>query len=115
MNDDLTQPHIGQIVDYYPDASTRFAAIIVQSHPSEDSERPTLSLQVFHPNGDIGFKSKVKPVDQNEFDDNNPDQNVLTDRWGYAHEFAILQDEDEEATLGTKTNQHVGTISTNIL
>jgi hypothetical protein len=105
----LTHPYIGLIVDYYPSPSERLPAIVTEVHGNEPGIRPELDLWVFGKEIDL-FK-KIRPVDKQSaiktelFD--------VANCWGYAHEFAILQeaDHDEMTELGTQSNIHVGQIS----
>jgi hypothetical protein len=109
----ILHPYVGLIVDYYPSPSERHAAIIVEVHGNEPATRPQVNLRIFSPNSkdDVYFRNHVRPVEKDSaIETEGPE---LEGRWGYAHEFAILQepDHDEMTELGTNSNLHVGQVS----
>lgn len=107
-----TTPHIGQVLDYYPSPSERLAAICIEVLPigEEFGDRPKVNLFVLFPNGKIDNKLEVLPVSNSNVssDGFSPD---LEGKWGFAHEFAILQKDATDSPLGTNSNEHVGSIS----
>lgn len=105
---DDSLPHIGQIVDYYPSDVERNAAMVVEVQPPEDDFRPTVSLQVFKPDGKICFIANVKPIDTNSDGFASGDLE-LKGHWAFAHEFGLDTEEDDK--LGSQTNDHVGIVS----
>lgn len=109
----ITHPFVGLIVDYYPTPSERHPAMVVEVYGGDPGTRPALNLKVFSPSikGDMYFKAKVEPVDAlSAVESQTPE---LEGRWGYAHEFAILQEVDHDvmSELGTQSNLHVGQVS----
>jgi hypothetical protein len=102
-----TIPKVGDIVDYYSLPTLRVPAIVVEVFQAEDiCSRPHISLFAFYNDGKNCFFQKVPPVDSATIDDETLEPS-LKGRWGFAHEFAILQ-KDVSSPLGTQTNEHVG-------
>lgn len=105
----VSKPYVGLWVDFYPDNSTRCAAVVTEVHPNMgDLHRPKVNLQCFKPDGEIEPWVEV-PAAEAGIDEELPD---LTEKWGYQHEFMLHNDEeDDEDKKGTQTNDHVGEIS----
>lgn len=102
-------PYVGQLVDFYPNNTTRFAALVIEVHETEDiSERPLVNLKVFKPDGEMETWEEVEPVQMQVEDDTE-----LKEKWGFQHEFLLQVNETEPTMLGTNSNNHVGDIGLN--
>lgn len=111
MSDDQVSPVIGQLVDFFPSQSQRFAAIVVQVQPCDEDARPTVSLQIFQPDGKLQYSKSVEPA---AYDDDSDDgANLLKGRWAFQQEFCVEEDDDhdEDTVLGTGANRQVGSFS----
>lgn len=104
MNSEDPQPYIGLTVDYYPKDNKRLAAIVIETTPNPSPAlRHICTLFVLDPDEQPYIQTEVDPVDHNE-----PTEDFeLKGRWGFAHEYAI---NDEDDNLGTLTNEFVGQI-----
>ncbi len=103
----FNQPYVGLIVDYYSSNNKRLAAIITEINSSSLSFRPTVTLVVFDPKEpQPETYQDVEPVTDDN-DDTEPD---LTGKWGFAHEYNLIQNESTIEYKGTETNEFVGTI-----
>ncbi len=103
-------PYVGQLVDFYPDASTRWCAVVTEVQPPSSStslQRPACHLLVFPPGKEAEVWTDVEGVE-----DTADDSPELVERWAFQHEFNLQQNEDDgdDSPQGTKTNQHVGEI-----
>lgn len=103
-------PRIGEPLDYYPSPSDRVAAICIEVHPAELGDRPKVNLHVFHPDGETEIKLNVLPVSNSDVSNDDGFTPILQGRWGFAHEFAILQKDLSDSPLGSQSNEHVGTL-----
>jgi hypothetical protein len=105
------QPFVGEIVSYYPDQHTRFAAIVVEvSRDSVDSKvLPKVNLTVLNPDGTTEFGEDIEPAQSD-----GSSWTILEDRWSFAHEYYLnIEDPTSEDILpGTKSNYHVGQVAT---
>ena len=100
-------PYVGQQLDYYPADNQRHAAICTEVHPCDGTERPKVNIIVFTPDGNTEAYLEVSPAQPSI--DSFPE---IKERWGFQHEFAILQNPEMlvEEEKGSNTNRHIGTI-----
>lgn len=108
-------PYVGQMIDFYSLPTLRIPALCVEVFPTDIGERPKVNLYAFYPDGNNMFFKDVSPVNTTDVDEDlNP---ILKQRWGFQHEFAILQTAEtleQDSCLGTHSNEHVGSIAQNV-
>lgn len=111
-------PFVGQIVDYYPNNTTRLSAQVAQVHASNDiSTRPSLNLLILNPDGTQDQGEDIEPVNEHQASV-SPDEVDLEGKWGFAHEFFLHIDtstgDENSVPKGTECNLHVGMIESRI-